>query len=173
MRLRHHNSWAARCGGPSSLGRWLAALTLLSTVLVPRPSRGQVPDSVAHPIGTSCGVRLDPVGYVLGRTQALKLSTAQISDLEIMERELRAKNRPLGEKWWALHKAGNDVAAAREEVLVQLKANYQVVMERMKAVLTGEQWREALRPSRKEVDPRVRCLARSVLVILGTGQPGP
>lgn len=146
---------------------WPLALTLLCAALLPRPSEGQVPDSIAHPIQTGCGARLDPVAYVRGRAAELKLSAAQLEGLKPIDRTLRAANEPLGEAWWALPGTGDNVQERRARILGQLKANYRVALHQLKALLSPDQWQEALRPAQEGVRPMVRCLARSVLVILG------
>ena len=123
----------------------------------------QVTDSIAHPIQTACGARLDPVAFVLGRTEILDVSESELDSILDIGERLSAANRPLGRRWWAL--AGGGEAAERREVSAGLRQNYRAALAELRQLLGDERWEVTFRPDPRH--PRSRCLGRSILAILG------
>ncbi len=127
---------------------------------------GQEVDSLAHPISTSCGVRLDPVAYVLDRIAVLGLSDSEVGQLTELGETLAEQNRPAGERWWNL--AGRvGIAPERRAILAELRGNYRAALAEAASILGAERWELIMRPPPRG-DPLVRCLCRSVLAILAS-----
>ena len=129
------------------------------------PALAQPVDSLAHPIMTSCGVRLDPVGYLFERGPDLGLSSTELDAIAAVGDRLGEANRPHGERWWGLVTAAETSAAQRREVLDALRRNYRAALGEIEVILGPERWSAALTPPARG-DPRVRCLCRSVLAII-------
>lgn len=126
----------------------------------------EVADSVAHPIRTTCGVSLDPVGFLMARADDLGLDDAQREQLGALGQRLAAENRPLGERFWAL--AGRrETMTERSAILFELRVNYRTALGEIRQILTPDQWRAGF--DREAADERVRCLARSIPSIIGAG----
>lgn len=141
------------------------AVALALVASAPRARAQEATDSVAHPIRTTCGVRLDPVDFLLSRADELGLDPGQRERLETLGQRLIEDNRPLGERFWAL--AGNrNTMTERSAILFELRVNYRVALGAIRQILTAEQWDLGFQPDAS--DERVRCLSRSIPVIIGT-----
>lgn len=145
----------------------LAALLAAPTVL-----QGQAVDSLAHPIATNCGVRMDPVGFVLGRGDEVRLSAEERVVLQRLADRVAAENRPLGSRFWAAAGTANG-QEERKAVLFELRVNYKGALAEIRDVLGEERYRQAFAVAPNEGaegQGMVRCLARAIPVILGVGR---
>lgn len=148
---------------PAIGGRRVIQSVLILCIMA-TPADSQPTDSLAHPIMTSCRVRLDPVAYVVERAADLRLSQTELASIEAVGARLEEANRPHGERWWSL--VGMPaVADQRSGVLAALRGNYRAALGEIEVILGPERWSAALSPPARG-DPRVRCLCRSVIAIL-------
>ena len=148
-------------------------LALLTALLVaPTAAHAQAPaDSLAHPIATNCGTRLDPVGFVLGRADDLTLSQNERTILQRLADRVAAENRPLGSRFWAAAGTANG-QEERKAVLFELRVNYKAALAEVRDVLGEERYRQAFAVAPNEgVEGQgvVRCLARAIPAIVGVG----
>lgn len=147
---------------------------VLGGLLVGAPAlHGQAAaDSVAHPIATNCGVRMDPVAFVLARKDDLRLSAEEIGSLEQLGQRLAAENRPLGQRFWAL--AGKGAADQRRPILFELRANYRAALGEIRALLGEARFDAAFQPppADAEAPGEIRCLSRAIPAVVGI-RPGP
>lgn len=143
-------------------------------LLVGAPAlHGQVvPDSVAHPIATNCGVRLDPVAFVLARKDELGLSADEVAALQQVGERLATQNRPLGQRFWAL--AGKGAADQRRPILFELRTNYRAALGEIRALLGDSRFDAAFTPPPADSDApgEIRCLTRAIPAVVGM-RPNP
>lgn len=146
---------------------------LMGSHVTAAPLGGQTPpDSVAHPIVTNCGVRLDPVGFFLARAGELGLSPEEIGSIQDVGTRLVEENRPLGERFWAL--AGKGVADDRRPILFELRANYRAALEEIRNLVGAERFAQAFRePVGAEAEAgEIPCLVRAIPAMVGM-RPSP
>lgn len=144
--------------------RLVGALAFFGAVLPPLAG-AQVTDSVAHPIATGCGPRIDPVAYVLARTDELSLNAEEVTRIQALGRALDARNRPFGQRWWSGQRSD---PVQRKEILDSLRAHYLDAMDAMEAILGAERWVEVLRPPPRDASQgMLRCYERAIPVIIG------
>ena len=148
-----------------SAARVYLSLALFVLCSVPPQVAGQaVPDTLAHPIVTACGARIDPVALVRGRAEEIRLTSVESKALGAIDRDLRTANRPLGVLWWTLQP--DAPASSRAEITAALRTNYRDAVSEIRLVLGEDRWTELLAPPDR-ADPNVRCLLRSVAAIVG------
>ncbi len=129
----------------------------LSVCAQAESSFAAVQDTVSNPIKMACGEHVDPVGYVLYLGEELGLNSDQVTVLGELQLAVRERNHPLAQAWRI------DRSTSRE-----LRDSYRLAVDDIEAILTPDQWTEALspRPAATASPGIVRCLFRSHLAIV-------